>query len=110
MSTTQDFAGQVRGSVTPRTVIGPFVPTIAPRVAAAVLTAMPGRQPAARASPSNAPVPIPASRPLSGPNPEMRFSSSSSSPGIGTCAFSDSVSTVFSGVLLDGRPRTAMSM
>lgn len=59
---------------------------------------------------SSAPVPPRASRPLSGPRPDTRFWRATSPPGIGTCVLLDSVSTVVSGVLLDGRPRMAMSM
>src|SRR5919107_1364862 len=109
MSLAQSTADQVRGSVMPSTVMGPLVPTSTTSVVSTVPTSGCDRKPAARTSPTTTPTPTPATSPVIGPRPWMRFCRVSPSPGIGTCAFSASFSTVCSGVELVGRPRTVMS-
>src|ERR1700733_2656696 len=55
------------------------------------------------------PIPIPAAYPVSAPRPESRWASTSPLPGIVRPNSLAMASTVRSGVLLVGRPRTAMS-
>ena len=109
MSLIQSVRDQVRGSVMPRTVIGPLLPASAAAAAVTELMTIPGRNPAARASPRAAPVPTPTRRPVSGPSPAMRFARSSSVPGIVTPVAAASFFTVASGVLLAARARQTMS-
>ncbi|MFG2744916.1 hypothetical protein ACGFY0_33250 [Streptomyces chartreusis] len=109
MSETQSDVAQVRGSVTPSTVMGPFVATNAPTTATVYWPPRVGRQPAACPSPSITPMPVPAARPVSAPRAETRLSSACPSPGMRRWSFCASLRTVVPGVELAGRPRTTMS-
>ena len=105
-SLIQSAADQVRGSVTPRTVIGPLVDTRTISVVDQRAGADAGgpRQPQQTAA-----RPMPDARPVSAPRPSTRFARVSPWPGTVTWASPASFSTVRWGVELAGRPRTAMS-
>ena len=82
-SAAQSPADQVRGSVTPNSVIGTLPTSSATVVATTTPTAGRGRQPAARTTPRNPPAATPAASPLRAPSPESRFCRASSLPGDG---------------------------